>query len=161
MLTVHVFHLVSLLFIAIINPYTPLFEIRIFKLFLYVYFLWFSYSYSWVVLAIWEEGISVGVLYLCFAIYHAWGELFVVQYQSLVSKFTCTSKIMVIVEENVYSHHTSSYVHIFLQNVRKKWHYQCMFVTWFYSTLRWCWSNKVKPYNYIVHTNDTITKTHV
>ena len=32
-----------------------------------------------------------------------------------ISKFTCTSKIMVIVEENVYSHYTSSYVHVFLQ----------------------------------------------
>ena len=28
-------------------------------------------------------------------------------------------------------------------------------------SLRWRWSNKVKPYNYIVHTNDAITKTHV
>ena len=27
-----------------------------------------------------------------------------------------------------------------------------------YSILRWCQSNKVKPYNYIVHTNDPITK---
>ena len=25
----------------------------------------------------------------------------------------------------------------------------------------WCQSNKVKPYDYVVHTNDVTTKTHV
>ena len=109
MLTVHVFHLVSLLFIAIINPYTPLFEIRIFKLFLYVYFLWFSYSYSWVVLAkqtaIYEKAFLVVWHLYSFMIYRASQELSVVIYRSLVNKCTCTSQIIVIVEENIQLSH--------------------------------------------------------
>ena len=61
-LQVHVFHLVSLSFIAVIDPYSP-FKFIIFKLFLYVYFLWFSYSYSQLV----SENICSTELY-CYSV---------------------------------------------------------------------------------------------
>ena len=54
MLAVHVFHLVSLLFIAVIDPYSP-FKIMIFKLFLYVYFYGLAIASFWEYLFNWTS----------------------------------------------------------------------------------------------------------
>ena len=59
-----------------------------------------------------EEGNFDGVRHLCgFVIYE---KLIVVLYESLVDKFTCTSMIIVIVED-MYSNHAPSCVRFFLQ----------------------------------------------